>query len=893
MKSKIFSTVIFLMLLMFFSLQLNAQTTGKIAGIVLDANSGEPLAGANILLEETNMGAAVGLDGSFFIINIPPGKYNLSAQMLGYKTVQIEDLRVSVNRTTTLELELEQAIMVGDVIVVQAEKVAINKDQTGSIRTVSSEQMEKLPVENVGDVVAMQVGVVGRHFRGGRADEVSYLVDGIQVDDSYGGEDKTVELETEAIQEIEVVTGTFNAEYGRAMSGIVNQITKDGGDKFSASFKTSFANYVTSHDDIFIGLKAGEIRNQDYKFQLSGPVIPHKISFLFNTRYQDNKNHLNGIHRFNVDDFSNYSDPNNYFSQHNGNDSFVSMNGSTNLSFFGKLTFKMYDNFKMQTLYSLNEDEWGSYNHTFKYNPEGAATAKRTTHMAALSINHTLSNSAFYEAKFSYTDKSGGWYLYENPLDDRYNHDVFLRGTAETGFVTGGQMKDHTELLQIDFNAKVDFTWQISKYHNIKSGILYTQHELDYKGRAIRNEYEGTERDLMLEYKPKVFPDSSIYSDFVNVKPIEFASYIQDKMEYEDMVLNVGVRLDYFDPQRKYPTERRNPANQLSFGADSMSSYKKADPQIQVSPRIGVSYLLGPTAQLHFSYGHFFQMPPLYSLYVNNTFLIAPSDYSTIMGNALVKPQKTVQYEIGLKQQLTDAMVLDVSLYYRDMYNLLSAVVVSTYNQIEYGLFSNKDYGNAKGLEIKYDLDFENFYSTINYTLQYTRGNADNPQTTYNRAGSSQDPITKLIPMSWDQRHTLNGTVGFSKDNYGVAVTGYYNSGSPYTWSPLQESLLSRVNLYENNDHRPSRYTIDLNAFYNFEFFKDTRLKVTLSVYNLLDRLNEEFVNSNTGRAYTAIIQETDLLGHQSDFNDYEDRIQNPSAYEPPRLIKLGLGVSF
>ena len=156
MKSKIFSTVIFLMLLMFVSLQLNAQTTGKIAGIVLDANSGEPLAGANILLEETNMGAAVGWDGSFYIINIPPGKYNLSAQMLGYKTVQIEDLRVSVNRTTTLELELEQAIMVGDVIVVQAEKVAINKDQTGSIRTVSSEQMEKLPVENVGDVVAMR-----------------------------------------------------------------------------------------------------------------------------------------------------------------------------------------------------------------------------------------------------------------------------------------------------------------------------------------------------------------------------------------------------------------------------------------------------------------------------------------------------------------------------------------------------------------------------------------------------------------------------------------------------------------------------------------------------------------------------------------------------------------
>lgn len=893
MKSKITSMVVFLVLTMFFSLQLHAQTTGKIAGILLDANSNEPLAGANIFLEGTSMGAAVGLDGSFYIINVPPGLYDINAQMLGYKSIKIKDVRVSVNRTTTLELELEQAIIEGDVIVVTADKVAINKDQTGSIRTVSSEDMEKLPVENVGDVVSMQVGVVGRHFRGGRADEVSYLVDGIQVDDAYGGEDRNVELETEAIQEIEVVTGTFNAEYGRAMSGIVNQITKDGGDEYHASFKTSFANYYTSHGDVFIGLDEDIIRNQDYKFQLSGPIISNKLSFLFNTRYQDNKNHLNGIRRFRVDDFSDFSDPNNFISQHTGDGSYVPMNNSKNLSFFGKLTYRMFDNLKVQTIFSRNQDEWGSYIHVFKYNPDGVATAYRNTDMTALSINHTLSNSAFYEAKFSYTNKSGGFYLYKNPLDSRYNHDVFLRGTLETGFLTGGQMKDHSDGDQIDFNTKIDLTWQLSKYHNIKAGILYTYHELDFKSKAIRNEYEGTDRDLLLEYKPIVFPDSSIYSDFVNVKPVEFATYIQDKMEYEDMVLNIGARVDYFDPKREYPTDRRNPANQLLFGKDSLSTYKKADPQIQVSPRIGVSYLLGPNAQMHFSYGHFFQMPPLYALYVNNSFLIAPSDYSTLMGNSQVKAQKTVQYEIGLKQQLTDAMVLDVSLYYRDMYNLLSAVVVSTYNQIEYGLFSNKDYGNAKGLEIKYDLDFENLYSTINYTLQYTRGNADNPQTTYNRAGSSQDPITKLIPMSWDQRHTLNATIGYNKDNFGFAVIGYYNSGSPYTWSPLQESLLSRVNLYENNDQRPSRYTIDLNAYYNIDIYDKTKLKITLNIYNLLDRLNEQWVNNNTGRAYTAIIQETDLLGHQSDFNDYEDRIKDPSAFEPPRLVKLGLGVNF
>jgi outer membrane receptor protein involved in Fe transport len=263
------------------------------------------------------------------------------------------------------------------------------------------------------------------------------------------------------------------------------------------------------------------------------------------------------------------------------------------------------------------------------------------------------------------------------------------------------------------------------------------------------------------------------------------------------------------------------------------------------------------------------------------------------MGNPQLKAEKTVSYEIGLWQELMDGMGLEVALFYRDIYDLLSAKIITTYNQIEYGLYSNIDYGNAKGLELKYDFIMGRFSSFINYTLQFTRGNADNPTQTFDRAGNSMDPIPRMIPMSWDQRHTFNLTVGYNGPGYGMTLTGYYNSGSPYTWTPIEQSRLAKINLYPNNAWRPSRVSVDLAGYYDLPLIWGTRARINLNIYNLFDTLNEYWVNSYTGRAYTDIIQEVDLAGHRSDFNEYIDIVQNPSMYSAPRLIKLGFELMF
>jgi len=895
--------------LMLLTQPLFAATTGKIAGKVVDAQTGEPLPGANITIAGTQFGAASDIDGDFFIINVPPGRYSIKATMMGYSAMQIDQVQVSVNSTVNLNFSLTQAVIEGQTVTVTASMISYKKDQTSSVRNVSSEQIEVLPLENLSDVLQMQAGVVEGHFRGGRLGEVSYMIDGIPVDDSFGGTSSTVTIENDVVKDLEVITGTFNAEYGRAMSGIVNAVTKDGGAGFHGRANLQLGNYYTAHSDLFIGLKPSEVaRNQDYRLQLEGPIVGDKLTFFVNFRSQDNKNHLNGVRRFKVNDYSDYTfdDPAMWFDTHNGDSAYVPMNFGRFNSFFSKLTFRPLPDIKIAGTYSTDVNEWGNYSHAWKYNPDGMAHQCKNNNMYALSLNHSIGRRFFYELKLSYIDNYYGNYLYKNPLDSRYIHDRYALNSGP-GFYTGGQQKNHTERTQKDLSIKLDATWQAHKNHSFKAGVLYINHKLNNNWHSIQNYYRQQENEyvnyydeeqntyVFPNYKPVILGDSTLYGEVYDVNPIEFSGYFQDKMEFNEMVINLGLRYDMFDPNTVYPSNLRNPANQLSFpnNPEKLSTHAQADQKVQVSPRFGLSYQLSDAALLHFSYGHFFQTPPMYAYYQNHSFLVAPTDFATQMGNPQLQTQKTVQYEVGLWQELIKGMGIEVNLFYRDIYDLLSMMVISTYNQIEYGLYTNKDYGNVKGLEIKYDVRMGPISAFVNYTLQYTRGNADNPTQTFTRAGDSMDPISRLIPMSWDQRHTLSASVNYAKKNYSASITSYYDDGTPYTWAPIAESRLARVNLYPNNAKKPAKFSVDFYGFYDFNLSNRYKLRASVYVENLFDRKNELWVNSNTGRANEAIIRPVALASHRSLFNSYEDRIINPASISAPRYVKFGLGIIF
>jgi outer membrane receptor protein involved in Fe transport len=906
--------VLIAVLCLFLCANLQAATTGKIAGKVVDAQSQEPLPGANVVISGTNLGGATNISGEYFIINIPPGTYTLEVTMIGYARTRAENIRVSSNSTSTIDFNLKVEAVEGEEVVVTASAMSFKKDQTSSVRNVSSEQIEVLPVQNINDLLGLQAGVVDGHFRGGRSDEVSYMIDGVPIDDRFNNSSRMANIETDAIEDLEVITGTFNAEYGRAMSGVVNAVTKDGGNEIHGSFTGSVGNYYTGNSDIFIGLENSEInRNQDYKFQLSGPIFKNKLTFFANVRHQNNKNHLNSQRRFLMDDYSNYSfsEPTEWIDIHRGDNEYVPLNDSENQSVFAKLTWSPIQSMKLSGAFTHNDDEWGSYSHTWKYAPDGKSRFYKTNELLTFTINHTVAKNLFYELKASYNDLSYGNYLYEDPLDDRYISNQY-GSSAGPGFQTGGQQRNHTLRNMKDTNLKYDLTWQMNNNHSVKAGALYIDHQLEYNWHQIQNRIDdATEFEnywdaelgtyVFPNYEPVIYGDSSAYGEEYDVNPTEFAAYIQDKMEFDQMVLNFGLRYDWFKPNSVYPTNLRNPGNQISNATeDRKSEYLDAEAQYQLSPRFGLSYQLSDVALLRFSYGHFFQMPPLYALYTNHSFLVVPQDYATQMGNPRVKAQKTVQYEMGFWYNpdlwggsTKKSLAFEVNLFYRDIYDLLSLRILSTYNQIQYGLYSNKDYGNVKGIELNTDFKYNNFSGFLNYSLQYTRGIADSPTTTFDRAGNNQDPIPYLIPMAWDQRHTVKFSLSYNVGRASASLTSVFNTGQPYTWSPITQSRLAQVNLLPNNQTKPNLFTTDFFAFYDVGTFGRYKVRVNLLVENLLDRMNELSVNGQTGRANEAIIEEHQINSHRSLFNEYEDRINNPASFSAPRYVKLGLGVHF
>ena len=291
-------------------------TTGKLTGKVTDARSGETLIGCNIMILDTDLGAATDSNGEYFILNIPPGNYEVRAMMIGYEMVTIQDLNINIDKTTRQPFQLSVQALQGAEVTVSATQKVIQFDVTNSESRVSAKELEVMPVTDVQDVIKLQGGITqdaggGIHIRGGRTSEVMYMVDGVSMTDVFNG-GLSVNIENSNIQELQVISGTFNAEYGKAMSGIINMVTKDGGSKFDGGFSI-WAGDHTSQDDIYRNLSSYSLTNDlNIEGNFSGPLFKDRVSFYSSGRYFKSDGWLNGLNTFNM-----YGDT--LFTDKNGN----------------------------------------------------------------------------------------------------------------------------------------------------------------------------------------------------------------------------------------------------------------------------------------------------------------------------------------------------------------------------------------------------------------------------------------------------------------------------------------------------------------------------------------------------------------------------------------------
>ena len=294
------------------SVSVKAQSNGKISGTVIEAGTGESFPGVSVYLaEQTYIGTTTGEGGKYFLLSVPPGTYTVVMSFVGFATLKHENVVVFSGRTTTVDGALREEIIQGEEIVVTAERPIVIRDRTSTVSFIDHEAIEKLPVLEVAELVRFQPGVVtsasgGFHFRGGRERETAYIIDGIPVQDVFNqGGGNTVDIEVQSVQELQVFTGTFDAELGGAQSGVVSITTRDPGQTLEGSFRALSGGYYSGNNDIFIGgTQFDPTDTKDFSLTLSGPLLKKwkNVGFFFSGRYEDRTGALKGERRFNAED---------------------------------------------------------------------------------------------------------------------------------------------------------------------------------------------------------------------------------------------------------------------------------------------------------------------------------------------------------------------------------------------------------------------------------------------------------------------------------------------------------------------------------------------------------------------------------------------------------------
>ncbi len=362
-----------------------AGTVGKIAGTVIDNETGEGIPGVAIRIEGTAMGAIAGFDGSYVILNVPPGTYTLAAQTIGYHMMTVQEVRIQSDITTEINFKLSsEAVKAKDIIVIAEQKKIDKYVMSGEIKK-SGEDIQRMPVSNVGDVLRTTSGFVRQdgvfHARGGRGGEISYMVDGIEIKDHLGGYGQALrsnlDISATDISEMSVLKGNYDAEYGGSNSAVINIVRKDG------DIKTTSGRIEYLTDDLgFDDLNKYSFNSDRLDWNLSGPVpaISDRLFPALGMKWPGEK--MAYFVSFSADKSDNYVDYNDYPSPNSkiyyGYEKFLGMKipnrRSNQYSTSAKLTWKMDDNakYRLSFNYFRSWQKFTQFNYKFIYTPSTA-----------------------------------------------------------------------------------------------------------------------------------------------------------------------------------------------------------------------------------------------------------------------------------------------------------------------------------------------------------------------------------------------------------------------------------------------------------------------------------------------------------------------------------------
>jgi hypothetical protein len=765
----LFSIISFL-----FFTNLTAQS-GKISGKVTDAETGEPLIGVNVIVEGSAQGAATDIEGDYVILNVSPGRKSLIISYIGYTSKNITDVIVNIDQTTVIDVELStQSVETQEVVVTAAITPIVEQDVSSSRANISAEEIETLPTTSVNRIVGLQAGVQnsdsGPIIRGGSARETAFVVNGITMRDERDNNPYT-SISVTSIENVQVTTGGFSAEYGDLRSGIINVVTKEGRkDKYTFSFIGRYKPTSQKHFGI---------SPHDYNAYYVRPYLDPAVAWsgtkngAWNEFQQRQYPEFDGWNKIS-EDLMRDDDPTNDLSpeaaqrlflwQHRRQLDIQKPDFELDMSFGGPVPFvskplgnlRFYASFRnVREMYivPLSDDAYRDWSGQLKLTSDiqpgmkvmidglfGETTGTNNSRSglggvfkSPVSIVDDMNRVSFIETRIFAPDYWAPTTIKRNSIGAKFTHVLnpttfyeAIISRFESSYDTNpGRLRDTSRVYQFGenfftdeapfgfqpapsdgingmrmgvgmsnsrdtskitvYNAKFDITSQIDKYNQLKAGlqITYTQNNTNY----------GTFDEFL--------PSGNSQSKW-NTEPVRGALYVQDKLEFEGMIANVGIRLDYFDPGGEWfvydPFTEAFKAVNIP-GVDSLLEKSAVTKQLTISPRVGISFPISINSKLYFNYGHQRSFPTPENLYLFRT---SSFDNSlSRIANPNHPLEKSIQYELGYEHNLFDMFLIRLAGYYKDI--SLQPLLINYINRnrdVDYVVSEPRSYRDIRGAEI-------------------------------------------------------------------------------------------------------------------------------------------------------------------------------------------------
>ena len=857
--------------------------SGNIKGYISSANNQIKLQGANIVLLSTNLGSVSDSSGIYIIPNILPGTYSIRANYIGYKQTTIKNIIIYTGQTTVINFILEEEILESNEITIIAERKMINPEISVSSINLDAKDIENIPIASIEEAITLQAGIEpNMTIRGGNINSTSFVLDGINIREGRTNGPITG-LSFTSVEQIQIQRSGFDASFGNVRSGLVQVITKDPpkdhftGDILLRNSPWQQLNFSGDWNEIYN-------TGNDFDVSIGGPISQNFGNLRFLLSYRNNVlpyieksgNTSRKDETFQIKFISNIK-----------TDSKLTING------FYISQKGISDSISMVTPAGIPSYTWGFENDFFKteglFKKSSIGVSDINHRMISGKLSQTLNPSLFYEINLNFIRSN------------------YLLGPESNNFI-----KDRDTSNVSVYSGKFDITKQWSSNSQIKAGIKYIYH--NYNISSEYNDAADTRVMAIGSISNSVFGENidfeSPYKLYENWKasPQQIAAYLQGKFSFNQMIMNLGARIDYFSAGGKnniFNEFDQFFAQQNNEDREDRSITIKAKKQIELSPRIGISFPITEQTKFYFNYGHFRQMPQAQYLYQmqEKSFIIDRSSISA-MGNTNLPMQRTIAYEVGFEKMFTTDYLFQFSGYSRSIDNQISFKSFVSEDMI-YTLAVPNNYNDVRGFEFTLSkIKGRILRGFFNYThMDFSSGNfgitgiIQNPIDENEYSNITQDHYqTKSIAQPYARAnielHVPNKSHFDILSSLHIDLLAQWRAGKVFTWSgPIIDEIDDKNGIQytphptiKNNMRTKDFYTLDLRLSKKF----DTSFGSVKLFLDITNPLNFKFMYFE----HPFIISGENPV---SDYNDYmaslhlsNSAFNDAQSYELPYMFISG-----